>query len=827
MEWSTLPPKSLSPDSANILGSIAMQPSSTTSSVVDSASITNNSISATSISTTPERTSAAAEEDSEKEKNEGVKLVEEEIEDVTGKENRYETVEEGEGAQKGEGMENLSENEDEKDQTRNTRKLRDRARQSPTTPSNTKTTKKVKEIKTITRQLRSTAKKPSSASAKKFADKTRRQSKRLSIIATSKLLETTTPSAPRGKRSHDVMAAGSKSANAKLQGNGSHYAADGSLLRASKRSKKNLSYNEDTDDESSIARETSEELPANSQAKKPQKKKKVWLNQGLYLGQGQDLDVRKRPGGKAKKRGKSSADRQAVLPLPMFTGSVIMDTVRDFKLPFNIFAPSPWKCGPIHNWKKLNHNVLIGEASQLWKREKASMAMCVCEEEKGCDEDCLNRCTWVECDEGNCNVPNNCSNRAFADLKERVKQGTKFAEGVETRNCGHGLRATRSFAPRQIVVEYTGEIITQEESERRMIEDYKDNNNYYLMLFHQNMILDATRGSVARFVNHSCNPNCRMEKWLVDGKPRMALFAGDYGIEAGDELTYDYNFNWFTGVSQQACHCGAENCRGALGKRADGLQKKPEPPAKGKNGKGKKKGINGKGGIVAEVKKPTRGRPKKVVAHVQKSVIITPKRKYTKRKVVAAPVISPSPAPEDDDSLDSSLDSDDDSDHPTEASPATLKKSSLSEAARRRRNYNKAGRPRVTKTYKVNKTIRGGKGKIIHKSVTSKKAVSALKKKAFETVLTTTSTTTTVKTKTSGPLSSASSVTSASTGTVMTRATRRSLGVTRAVDDKVAHQLLEQAINTVLSSASVGVEEIPEGVIGTVAPALSAVQVAG
>lgn len=86
--------------------------------------------------------------------------------------------------------------------------------------------------------------------------------------------------------------------------------------------------------------------------------------------------------------------------------------------------------------------------------------------------------------------------------------------------------------------------------------------NYYLMLFHQNMILDATRGSVARFVNRkslfplqfvvfqhiltssedSCNPNCRMEKWLVDGKPRMALFAGDYGIEAGDELTYDYNF---------------------------------------------------------------------------------------------------------------------------------------------------------------------------------------------------------------------------------------------------------------------------------------------
>ena len=62
------------------------------------------------------------------------------------------------------------------------------------------------------------------------------------------------------------------------------------------------------------------------------------------------------------------------------------------------------------------------------------------------------------------------------------------------------------------------------------------------MLFDQNMILDATRGSAARFVNHSCEPNAKMEKWYVGGVPRMALFAGDRGIMAGEELTYDYNF---------------------------------------------------------------------------------------------------------------------------------------------------------------------------------------------------------------------------------------------------------------------------------------------
>ena len=79
------------------------------------------------------------------------------------------------------------------------------------------------------------------------------------------------------------------------------------------------------------------------------------------------------------------------------------------------------------------------------------------------------------------------------------------------------------------------------------------------------MILDATRGSIARFVNHSCAPNCRMIKWTVAGKPRMALFAGDYGIMTGEELTYDYNFNPYSVKNVQECRCGAEGCRGVLG----------------------------------------------------------------------------------------------------------------------------------------------------------------------------------------------------------------------------------------------------------------------
>ena len=97
------------------------------------------------------------------------------------------------------------------------------------------------------------------------------------------------------------------------------------------------------------------------------------------------------------------------------------------------------------------------------------------------------------------------------------------------------------------------------------------------MDFDQSMILDATRGSIARFVNHSCAPNCRMIKWTVAGKPRMALFAGDNGIMTGEELTYDYNFNPYSVKNVQECRCGAEGCRGVLGPKPKEIREALRP----------------------------------------------------------------------------------------------------------------------------------------------------------------------------------------------------------------------------------------------------------
>jgi histone-lysine N-methyltransferase ASH1L len=84
-----------------------------------------------------------------------------------------------------------------------------------------------------------------------------------------------------------------------------------------------------------------------------------------------------------------------------------------------------------------------------------------------------------ECDETNCNVGGRlCQNRAFARLADRTKVGGKYRIGVEvikTDDRGYGIRSNRSFEPNQIIMEYTGEIITEAECDRRMNEKYKNN----------------------------------------------------------------------------------------------------------------------------------------------------------------------------------------------------------------------------------------------------------------------------------------------------------------------------------------------------------------
>ncbi|GKT46064.1 histone-lysine N-methyltransferase ash1 [Colletotrichum spaethianum] len=338
-------------------------------------------------------------------------------------------------------------------------------------------------------------------------------------------------------------------------------------------------------------KEEPEEKPeqvAEAQPKKTKRAKK-YLDRGLYAGQATPSDLTKGLSAAEQKKLAQTPELKdygrpnKALPLPMFNGLRLLLSGRDFKLPYDVCNPLPPGQPKPDEFRKLTKNRFIGESHSLWKKTPhfLDQSKCVCKPEDGCGEDCQNRIMLYECDDKNCNVGReHCTNRAFADLQDRKAGGGKYRVGVEvikTSDRGYGIRANRCFEPNQIIMEYTGEIITDEECSERMESKYKDNKCYYLMSFDQNMIIDATKGSIARFVNHSCAPNCRMIKWIVSGQPRMALFAGDKPIMTGEELTYDYNFSPFSDENVQKCLCGAPNCRGILGPKPQEV-KQPKPP---------------------------------------------------------------------------------------------------------------------------------------------------------------------------------------------------------------------------------------------------------
>lgn len=75
-------------------------------------------------------------------------------------------------------------------------------------------------------------------------------------------------------------------------------------------------------------------------------------------------------------------------------------------------------------------------------------------------------------------------------------------------------------------------------------------------------VIDATQmGNLARFINHSCQPNCYAKIVVVDGEKRIVIYS-KLAISKGDEITYDYKFP--IEEDKIDCLCGAPGCRGSL-----------------------------------------------------------------------------------------------------------------------------------------------------------------------------------------------------------------------------------------------------------------------
>lgn len=142
------------------------------------------------------------------------------------------------------------------------------------------------------------------------------------------------------------------------------------------------------------------------------------------------------------------------------------------------------------------------------------------------------------------------------------KQGIKVTIGPSAIHR-NGLFAIGDFLIGDIVIEYVGEIITNTIADYREKEyDLRGFGDCYMFRIDAVSIIDASLfGNLARFINHSCDPNCYAESKFIKGNKHIFLYAKRY-IRIGEEITYDYNFE--SEEMKIQCRCGAENCQGRL-----------------------------------------------------------------------------------------------------------------------------------------------------------------------------------------------------------------------------------------------------------------------
>jgi len=130
--------------------------------------------------------------------------------------------------------------------------------------------------------------------------------------------------------------------------------------------------------------------------------------------------------------------------------------------------------------------------------------------------------------------------------------------------AGLGVFATRRIASGERIIEYRGERISPSEADSRYAEVSEENALVVLFSVDDRTVIDgAVHGNDARYINHSCEPNCE----AVTERRRIWIYAlRDIGPR--EELTYDYHLigddDQNTRVRAYACRCGAPSCRGTM-----------------------------------------------------------------------------------------------------------------------------------------------------------------------------------------------------------------------------------------------------------------------
>ena len=157
---------------------------------------------------------------------------------------------------------------------------------------------------------------------------------------------------------------------------------------------------------------------------------------------------------------------------------------------------------------------------------------------------------------------------APAEKPAPAEKSSGAGRRIQTRKSGvhgRGVYAVVDLAEGETLIEYVGEVITWDEALRRHPHDPTDPNHTFYFHIDEEHVIDAKHGgNSARWINHSCAPNCEAE--VDEGR---VFIRAQRNIKAGDELFYDYGLvidEPYTPKlkADYPCWCGANKCRGTL-----------------------------------------------------------------------------------------------------------------------------------------------------------------------------------------------------------------------------------------------------------------------
>ena len=148
------------------------------------------------------------------------------------------------------------------------------------------------------------------------------------------------------------------------------------------------------------------------------------------------------------------------------------------------------------------------------------------------------------------------------------KSPTTGGRRIQTRRSGvhgKGVFAAQDIAEGEALIEYKGELISWKEALRRHPHDpSQPNHTFYFHIDDERVIDGGVKGNAARWINHSCEPNCEAD----EHKGRIFIKALR-NIAAGEELSYDYGLIIDEPMTRKLksefpCWCGSDQCRGTL-----------------------------------------------------------------------------------------------------------------------------------------------------------------------------------------------------------------------------------------------------------------------